>query len=1133
MSIISTPIADAAQRLAALNPRESFIIQAPAGSGKTELLTQRLLVLLATADEPEEVVAMTFTRKAAAEMRHRVYLAICAADGPEPAEAHARQTWALARAVLQRSRERDWHLQDSPQRLRVLTIDSLCAQITQQSPLTAGFGGRVEVVDAAEPLYREAARAVLETLDSGGERAGAVRRVLQHFDNRTDVLDAQLVALLGRRDQWLRLVTQDQRAERPREALEATLDWAVRDVLEQLSQAVPDDLKAQWVASAAWCAINLSPDDPAHPLQLLRSDGWPEARPDAMLQWQWLANLVLTGNGGWRKSLDKNIGFPAGTKGETGLRKDAHRTLIEQLANVSGLAAQLQAVRVLPLPRYGDAQWEVLEALLDTLLLAAAHLRLVFAERGAVDFSEIAAQAIVALGGVSDPSELALRMDYQVRHLLIDEFQDTSEAQWRLLLQLTAGWAGDPERTLFVVGDPMQSIYRFREADVGLFLRAQRDGIGELQLTPLTLSCNFRSQAGIVDWVNRSFSQVFPPQADLNRSAVPYSPAVATRAAGAGPAVAVHAQIDATAADEAQEVVAIVREHRRLQPGGHIAVLVRSRGHLEQIAPALRAAGVGYRAVDIEALSHRPIIADLRALTRALLQPMERSAWLAVLRAPWCGLKLADLHELCVDLSSHQSLLGALRDPQRLQRLSADARQRLGVVLTVIERACAVQGREPLRRWVEAVWLALGGPACVDQPTALDDAATFFRCLQTIAPGTMLDDLDQLDLALAKLKATPEQGDDSLVSLMTIHKSKGLEFDVVIVPALGRGTRSDHRPPIAWAHLSDVHGEDRLLMAPVQARGDEVDPCFEFVRSMEQDKQTFEDGRLLYVAATRARQHLHLFASVCSSTKSDQAHQPPPSRSLLARLWPAVAQEFAVLVPPMAPSSAAARTEQPLEAPPLRRLQDWQRPEAARGLPPPAPIRTQANEALRFDWSGEAARCIGVVYHRWVESIAQSGIAQWDAARCTQMTAAIAEDLMREGVPEARCSAAVERVVLALQHTVSDARGRWVLDPAHDDATSELALSVMVDGHPRRYVIDRTFVDAEGTRWIVDFKTSTHEGADLPGFIAQEQQRYTAQLASYCEIMRHLDPRPVRAALYLPLIDDPELRWVPMPGLSA
>lgn len=1125
----ATVIADAAERRAALDPRASFIIQAPAGSGKTELLTQRLLVLLATADEPEEVVAMTFTRKAAAEMRHRVYLAICAADGVEPAEPHARQTWTLARAVLQRSRERGWQLQDSPQRLRVLTIDSLCAQITSQSPLTAGFGGRVEVSDAAEPLYREAARAVLATLEGSGPHADAVRRVLQHFDNRSDLLEAQLVALLGRRDQWLRLVTRDQRHQHPREALEATLHWAVSERLAQIAQAVPAELRAQWIESAAWAALNLGADDPAHPLQQLRSDGWPAPTPAALPQWQWLANLVLTGSGGWRRSLDKNIGFPAGTKGESGVRKEAHRALIEQLSLLPGLHAALLALRTLPAPRYDDAQWLVLDALLDTLKLAAAHLRVVFSERGTVDFAEIAAQAVAALGDVTGPSDLALRMDYQVRHLLVDEFQDTSEAQWQLLERLTAGWAGDDSRTLFVVGDPMQSIYRFREADVGLFLRAQRDGIGALPLTALTLRCNFRSQAGIVDWVNRSFVRVLPPQADLNRSAVPYSASIATRAVQPGIAVSVHAQIDASPADEAAQVVDIVRAQRQATPGGSIAVLVRSRGHLELIAPALRAAGIRYRAVDIEALTHRPVIADLRALTRALLQPMERTAWLALLRAPWCGLTLADLQALCFELPAQHSLLAALRDPQRLQQLSADGRQRLAPLLAAVERAYAVQGREALRRWVEAVWLAIGGPASTEQPTALDDAAAFFDCLQSVAPGATLDDLELLDLALARLKAAPEQGDDDVVNLMTIHKSKGLEFDVVIVPALGRGTRSDHRPPIAWAHLTDVDGEDRLLLAPVQARGDDADACYEFVRSVEDDKQAFEDGRLLYVAATRARRQLHLFASVRSSDKPDQPCQPPPSRSLLARLWPAVEAHFSGPLPAAPTPGAAVVAATELEAPPLRRLQDWQPPMPEPGLAPPAISGKIDDEALRFDWSGETARCIGVVYHRWVETIARNGVEGWDAARCARMADAIAGDLMAEGVPEARCAPAVERVVRALQNTVGDERGRWLLDATHADAASELALSAMVDGHPRRHVIDRTFVDADGTRWIVDFKTSTHEGADLAGFVAQERQRYAAQIAAYRGIMRRLDPRPLRAALYLPLIEDPRLRWVEMP----
>ncbi|MFP5307566.1 MAG: UvrD-helicase domain-containing protein, partial [Gammaproteobacteria bacterium] len=221
---MSAPIADAAQRAAALDPTRSFIVQAPAGSGKTELLTQRLLVLLATVDEPEEVIAMTFTRKAASEMRGRVFEAVRRAlDDAPPADAHKRHTWQLARATLARSRERGWRLEDNPQRLRVLTIDALCAQITQQSPLTAGFGGRVQVTEFAEPLYREAARALIASIEDDPRAAAPVTRVLRHFDNRTAVLEQQLIGLLARRDQWLPLVTHERRA--PRELLESTLAW--------------------------------------------------------------------------------------------------------------------------------------------------------------------------------------------------------------------------------------------------------------------------------------------------------------------------------------------------------------------------------------------------------------------------------------------------------------------------------------------------------------------------------------------------------------------------------------------------------------------------------------------------------------------------------------------------------------------------------------------------------------------------------------------------------------------------------------------------------------------------------------------------------------------------------------------
>ena len=135
-------VVDATQRQQALCPAESFIVQAPAGSGKTELLTQRFLRLLATVDEPEQVVAITFTRKAAAEMRDRILQALLAAQGPEPSAEHERSTWRLALAAMQQDDAKAWGILASPSRLRVQTIDGLCGSLVRQMPVLSRLGGQ-------------------------------------------------------------------------------------------------------------------------------------------------------------------------------------------------------------------------------------------------------------------------------------------------------------------------------------------------------------------------------------------------------------------------------------------------------------------------------------------------------------------------------------------------------------------------------------------------------------------------------------------------------------------------------------------------------------------------------------------------------------------------------------------------------------------------------------------------------------------------------------------------------------------------------------------------------------------------------------------------------------------------------
>src|SRR5712672_3193948 len=195
----------------------------------------------------------------------------------------------------------------------------------------------------------------------------------------------------------------------------------------------------------------------------------------------------------------------------------------------------------MPPPRYEDRQWEALEAIPALIFPAVSHLKIIFGETGKADFTELAHGALRALGSVDDPSDLLLSLDQRISHILVDEFQDTSFSQFELIAKLTSGWTGTHEaggdgRTLFRVGDPMQSIYRFREAQVALFIQAKHAGLGALRLEPLTLSTNFRSQQGIVEWVNASFSRVLPAAEDETSGAVVYSPSSANEPALPGPA---------------------------------------------------------------------------------------------------------------------------------------------------------------------------------------------------------------------------------------------------------------------------------------------------------------------------------------------------------------------------------------------------------------------------------------------------------------------------------------------------------------------------------------------------------------------------------------------------------------------
>ncbi|MFO7877231.1 MAG: UvrD-helicase domain-containing protein, partial [Desulfovermiculus sp.] len=1059
---MSPEIADTKQRATALDPERSFIVQAPAGSGKTELLTQRTLALLATVQAPEEVIAITFTRKAAGEMRGRILHALHrAAAGEQPLAEHEKTTLDLARNVLTRSQSLGWELASSPSRLRIQTIDSLCSGLVARMPLLSKLGGQVRIGDNPAQMYIWAAQATMAELDRDSPWSLSVRTLLAHLDNDLDKTCRLIAGMLPQREQWLRHLADPDNRQLQRPGLEAALTRAVEDTLGEVRQLIPEQTAQSLIRLAHFAASRLPDPDKMPALGLCTElNDLPGCTGYDRTLWQGLARLCLTRSGQIRKRADKSLGFPPPSsskdpesKAMFQEMKDKFTACMQALNSVPGLETKLNELLLLPDPAYTEEQWSVLEALFDVLRLAVGHLHLVFQDQGEVDFTEITSRAQQALGSHQEPTDLALILDNRIQHLLIDEFQDTSISQFLLLQSLTAGWTPEDGRTFFAVGDPMQSIYSFREAEVGLFLQSRQQGLGHIPLTPLVLSVNFRSQSGVVDWVNQAFPQVLPQAEDPLTGSVPYSPAQAFLPLTDNPAVRVHPFLSSDLEPEAERVVSLIHQAQKDHPQGTTAVLVRSRSHLRGIVPALTQAGLSFQALDIDPLSQRPVIQDLCALSKALVHPGHNLAWLAVLRAPWCGLSLHDLHLVSPE-GNKASIPSRIQDNEVLARISSQGQARLQRVRPIVQNALLHRGRAGIRRQVESCWQALGGPDCLPGERDRQDVEAFFTLLQNRFNTASQSIIDELDASVAELFAPPETQADFDVQIMTVHKAKGLEFDTVILPGLGRPPRSDEQQLLAWLERSGPDGRSDLLLAPRTGTGEEKDPIYAYIRHLIQSKSRHEDGRLLYVAATRAKKRLHLLGH---TNRNEKGLRPPASGSLLSALWPAVQEEFEQAAGKLSENESLTKNPNPTHPDQIlhRLSSDWQPPQLPSGLSPAPPREPDPEEEdIVFDWAGEAVRCAGTCVHGWLLIMAGQGLKGWDVQKVHSLRHVFALQLSQLGVRESDIEQSVDLVQEALENTLRQDLGRWIL-AFRPQAKNEYALSGLDRGRVVSVVMDR------------------------------------------------------------------------------
>ena len=947
---------DAAERSRALDPSRSFLVQAPAGSGKTYLLTQRFLRLLGEVESPDEIIAITFTIAAAAEMRNRVLEALeKAAKEPPSAADDPESMAALAARVLARSQQRGWQLLEQSGQLRIMTIDAFCRSLALQSPLSwgplSGLGGQLEMAEDPALLYRLAARRTIESLgleDTPARRS--VEALLLWRDNNWKDVEDLIGEMLKARSRWFQdfVFERETDWEALRLRLEAPFRRAARRKLETLGRML-DRLEGSREFAMALAHFACRVPGKSSPLELAElaelpvifspEAGEDEALllEDAVSVYGCLAKFLLTKEGEWRsaKGLNATIGFPS--KPDSSREKTRFGDLVAAFAEEPGLKEALVAFCGTMPVRYTNAEWDLVRACFVVLREAYGQLQVVFAETGTADFTEVAQIALRILAPENGfPSDLAMRQADGIRHLLIDEFQDTSRAQHELLTRLVAAWPGREGRSCFCVGDPMQSIYGFREAEVELFERLKKRGLetgGEPGDEPflfdfVALRANFRTVPSLVEDLNRRFEQIFDPD---DASGVRFSVAEAAResasqaqtelhlaftrdpksnsgASNAGPGDA-----EATRQSQLAEMVTLIGsklEEARDRGASRfrVAVLARARKSLVAVAEALRDAGIAFRAVDLVPLRERTEVLDALMLARALLNPVDRTAWLGVLRAPWCGLNLEELHLLT---SADDPQVASVPVPQlletRLPRLTREellsprAAAAAGRVAEILRNAAAVRSSASsvaLGTWLESVWIALGGGETVDA-----EQQENLRVLWSTLDGLREGEVDLLgsglDAALDGLFAQPDPAASAQfgVQLMTIHKSKGLEFEVVMVPDLEARENQSQREMIVWLErgLAEDAANERhaseFLVAPIQAKGTEAGAAKSWVASVKRERERQELRRLLYVAATRAREELHLFAR--PKFRLGSAGQPmlAECQGLLATAWPALQEE--------------------------------------------------------------------------------------------------------------------------------------------------------------------------------------------------------------------------------------------------